>query len=230
MHAGSWRRRERDWQPLNWDELSEQLIPYVKDLGFTHLELLPIMAHPFGGSWGYQVLGQYAPHADFGDPRAFARFVDRCHNAGIGVILDWVPGHFPTDPHGLAYFDGTALYEHADPREGFHQEWNTAVYNLGRREVHSFLISAAIFWLERFHVDGLRVDAVASLLYRDYARREGQWIPNRFGGRENLEAIDFLRHLNDAVAERFPGTMTLAEELVSHASRTCRAEAQRRRA
>ena len=212
IHAGSWRRRERDWQPLNWDELSEQLIPYVKDLGFTHLELLPIMAHPFGGSWGYQVLGQYAPHADFGEPRAFARFVDRCHNAGIGVILDWVPGHFPTDPHGLAYFDGTALYEHADPREGFHQEWNTAVYNLGRREVHSFLISSALHWLERYHIDGLRVDAVASLLYRDYARREGQWIPNRFGGRENLEAIDFLRHLNDAVAERFPGAMTLAEE------------------
>jgi 1,4-alpha-glucan branching enzyme len=212
VHAGSWRRRERDWQPLNWDELAEQLIPYVKELGFTHLELLPIMAHPFGGSWGYQVLGQYAPHADFGEPRAFARFVDRCHNAGLGVILDWVPGHFPTDPHGLAYFDGTALYEHADPREGFHQEWNTAVYNLGRREVHSFLISSALYWLERFHIDGIRVDAVASLLYRDYARREGQWIPNRFGGRENLEAIDFLRHLNDAIAERFPGTMTMAEE------------------
>jgi 1,4-alpha-glucan branching enzyme len=212
MHAGSWRRRREDWQPLNWDELAEELIPYVKDLHFTHIELMPIMAHPFGGSWGYQVLGQYAPHAAFGEPRALARFIDRCHNAGLGVILDWVPGHFPTDAHGLAYFDGTPLYEHSDPREGFHQEWNTAIYNLGRREVHSFLISSALHWLEHFHVDGLRVDAVASLLYRDYARKEGQWIPNRFGGRENLEAIDFLRHLNTAVAERFPGAMMIAEE------------------
>jgi 1,4-alpha-glucan branching enzyme len=215
VHAGSWRRRWHDGQPLDWDELADQLIPYVKELQFTHVELLPIMAHPFGGSWGYQVLGQFAPHAAFGDPRAFARFVDRCHNAGLGVILDWVPGHFPTDTHGLAYFDGTPLYEHADAREGFHQEWNTAVYNLGRREVHSFLISSALHWIERYHADGLRVDAVASLLYRDYARKEGQWIPNRFGGRENLEAIDFLRHLNDAIAERFPGAMTLAEESTS---------------
>jgi 1,4-alpha-glucan branching enzyme len=212
VHAASWRRHAWDWRPLNWDELGEQLIPYVKDLKFTHIELLPIMGHPFGGSWGYQVLSQYAPQAEFGEPAAFARFVDRCHNAGIGVILDWVPGHFPTDAHGLAWFDGTALYEHADAREGFHQEWNTAVYNLGRREVHSFLISSALHWLERYHIDGLRVDAVASLLYRDYARREGQWIPNRYGGRENLEAIDFLRHLNDAVAQRFPGALVIAEE------------------
>ncbi len=212
VHAGSWRRHAHDWQPLNWDELAEQLIPYVTQLRFTHVELLPIMAHPFGGSWGYQVVSQYAPHAPLGPPAAFARFVDRCHAAGLGVILDWVPGHFPTDAHGLAYFDGTALYEHSDPREGFHQEWNTAVYNLGRREVHSFLISSALYWIEHYHVDGVRVDAVASLLYRDYARKEGQWIPNRYGGRENLEAIDFLRHLNDAVAQRFPGVMTIAEE------------------
>ncbi len=182
------------------------------DLEFTHIELLPIMAHPFGGSWGYQVLGPYAPHASFGEQRRFAQFVDRCHAAGLGLILDWVPGHFPTDPHGLARFDGTALYEHADPREGFHPEWNTAVYNLGRREVHAYLISSALHWLERYHVDGLRVDAVASLLYRDYARPEGEWIPNRFGGRENLEAIEFLRHLNEAVGERHPGALMIAEE------------------
>jgi 1,4-alpha-glucan branching enzyme len=212
VHAGSWRRHWHDGKSLDWEELSEQLIPYLQALRFTHVELLPIMAHPFGGSWGYQVLGQFAPHADYGPPAGFARFVDRCHAAGIGVILDWVPGHFPTDAHGLAYFDGTPLYEHADPREGFHQEWNTAVYNLGRREVHSFLISSALHWIERYHIDGLRVDAVASLLYRDYARKEGQWIPNRFGGRENLEAIDFLRHLNDAVGGRFPGVMMIAEE------------------
>ncbi|HEY6452431.1 MAG TPA: 1,4-alpha-glucan branching protein GlgB [Steroidobacteraceae bacterium] len=212
VHAGSWRRTGPGFRGLNWEELAEQLIPYVKELSFTHIELLPIMAHPFGGSWGYQVLGQYAPQAEFGEPKAFARFIDRCHNAGLGVILDWVPGHFPTDVHGMANFDGTALYEHADPREGFQQEWNTAIYNLGRREVHAFLISGALHWFERYHVDALRVDAVASLLYRDYARKEGQWIPNRYGGRENLEAIDFLRHLNDAVAQRFPGSMMIAEE------------------
>jgi 1,4-alpha-glucan branching enzyme len=212
VHAASWRRNPSDWRSLNWDELGEQLIPYVRELKFTHIELLPIMGHPFGGSWGYQVLSQYAPQAQFGEPAAFARFVDSCHNAGIGVLLDWVPGHFPTDAHGLAWFDGTALYEHADAREGFHQEWNTAVYNLGRREVHSFLISSALHWFDRYHIDGLRVDAVASLLYRDYARREGQWIPNRYGGRENLEAIDFLRHLNDVVTQRFPGALVIAEE------------------
>jgi 1,4-alpha-glucan branching enzyme len=212
VHAGSWRRHQHDGRSLDWNELAEQLIPYVKQLKFTHIELLPIMAHPFGGSWGYQVLGQYAPNAAHGEPAAFARFIDRCHAAGLGVILDWVPGHFPTDAHGLAYFDGTALYEHADAREGFQLEWNTAVYNLGRREVHSFLISSALYWFEHYHIDALRVDAVASLLYRDYARKEGQWIPNRYGGRENLEAIDFLRHLNDAVAQRFPGSMTMAEE------------------
>jgi 1,4-alpha-glucan branching enzyme len=213
VHAGSWRRVPQDgWRSLHWDELGDQLIPYAQTLGFTHIELLPIMGHPFSGSWGYQVLSQYAPQAGFGEPRDFARFVDRCHAAGIGVILDWVPGHFPTDVHGLAHFDGTALYEHSDPREGFHQEWNTAIFNLGRREVHAFLLSSALHWLEHFHVDGLRVDAVASLLYRDYARREGQWIPNQYGGRENIEAIEFLRHLNDSVAERFPGALVIAEE------------------
>jgi 1,4-alpha-glucan branching enzyme len=213
VHVGSWRRVTDDgWRSLHWEELGDQLIPYVQSLGFTHLELLPIMGHPFSGSWGYQVLSQYAPQAAYGDPRGFARFVDRCHLAGIGVILDWVPGHFPTDVHGLAHFDGTPLYEHADPREGFHQEWSTAIFNLGRREVKAFLLSSALHWFERYHVDALRVDAVASLLYRDYARRSGEWIPNQYGGRENIEAIDFLRQLNNVVAERFPGTLVIAEE------------------
>ncbi len=216
VHVGSWRRvggsDAQPARPLNWDELGDQLIAYVTQLGFTHIELLPIMGHPFGGSWGYQVLSQYAPTASYGSPAQFARFVDRCHAAGIGVILDWVPGHFPTDPHGLAGFDGTALYEHADPREGYHPEWNTAVYNLGRHEVRAFLLSGALHWLEHYHVDGLRVDAVASMLYRDYSRAEGQWIANRYGGRENIEAIDFLRALNDAVAQRVPGALTIAEE------------------
>jgi len=218
LHAASWRRVQaadgatQPWRTLNWDELAEQLIPYVSELGFTHIELLPIMGHPFGGSWGYQVLSQYAPHAAYGSPEQFARFVDRCHGAGIGVILDWVPGHFPTDAHGMANFDGTALYEHSDAREGYHPQWNTALYNLGRKEVHAFLLSSALHWLEHYHVDGLRVDAVASMLYRDYAREAGQWIPNRYGGRENIEAIAFLRRLNDAVAQRVPGALMIAEE------------------
>jgi 1,4-alpha-glucan branching enzyme len=215
VHAGSWRRHADDNRSLRWEELAEQLIPYVVGLGFTHLEFLPIMAHPFGGSWGYQPLSQFAPHAAFGDPAALARFIDRCHNAGLGVILDWVPGHFPTDAHGLARFDGTALYEHADPREGFHQDWNTLIYNLGRREVHSFLIASALHWLEVYHVDALRVDAVASMLYRDYSRRDGEWIPNKFGGRENIEAIEFLRDLNDVIAQRCPGALAIAEESTS---------------
>jgi 1,4-alpha-glucan branching enzyme len=213
VHAPSWRRLPGEgWRGLNWEELGDQLIPYVVALGFTHVELLPVMGHPFGGSWGYQVLSQYAPLAMLGEPAAFARFVDRCHTAGLGVILDWVPGHFPTDPHGMAQFDGTALYEHSDPREGFQLEWKTAIYNLGRREVLAFLTCSALHWLEHYHVDGLRVDAVASMLYRDYARRAGEWIPNEYGGRENIEAIDFLRHLNDAVAQRFPGALMIAEE------------------
>lgn len=211
LHAGSWRRRW-DGHHVGWDELADQLIPYVTELGFTHIELMPIMAHPFDGSWGYQPLGLYAPQASYGEPGACARFIDRCHQAGIGVLLDWVPAHFPTDAHGLAHFDGTPLYEHADPREGFHQDWNTLIYNLGRHEVQGFLIASALHWLEHYHIDGLRVDAVASMLYRDYSRGEGEWIPNHYGGRENLEAIQFLRTLNDTIAERCPGALVIAEE------------------
>ena len=211
VHAGSWARGDGD-RVLQWDEIGERLIPYVQDMGFTHIELLPVMVHPFGGSWGYQPLGQFAPHANLGTPDAFARFVDRAHAAGIGVILDWVPAHFPTDAHGLARFDGTALYEHSDPREGFHRDWNTAIYNFGRHEVRGFLIASALYWLQHYRVDGLRVDAVASMLYRDYSRNPGEWVPNRYGGRENLEAVEFLRELSRAVAERCPGAMLIAEE------------------
>jgi len=213
VHAGSWLRPDGDaGRTLDWKGLSERLIPYVTRLGFTHIELLPIMEHPFGGSWGYQPLSQFAPSARFGAPEDFARFVDDCHDQGIGVILDWVPAHFPTDTHGLALFDGTHLYEHSDPREGLQQDWNTLVYNLGRTEVQGFLIASALYWLETFHVDGLRVDAVASMLYRDYSRAAGQWTPNIYGGRENLEAVAFLRRLNEIVAERCPGAVTIAEE------------------
>jgi 1,4-alpha-glucan branching enzyme len=210
VHAASWVVPQSG--TLDWDGLAERLIPYAVDMGFTHVELLPIMEYPFGGSWGYQPLSQFAPSARFGPPQGLARFIDACHRHDLGVILDWVPAHFPTDPHGLAQFDGTALYEHADPREGFHQDWNTLIYNLGRREVAGFLIASALYWLETFHVDGLRVDAVASMLYRDYSRKPGEWVPNRYGGRENLEAIDFLKRLNTIVAERAPGAITLAEE------------------
>jgi 1,4-alpha-glucan branching enzyme len=210
VHAGSWKRR--DGRPLNWEELADELIPYVVEQAFTHIELMPITVHPFGGSWGYQSLGLYAPTAEWGTPHQFARFVDRCHAAGIGVILDWVPSHFPTDAHGLARFDGTALYEHEDPREGFHQDWNTLIYNLGRREVRAFVLASALHWLEQFHVDALRVDAVASMLYRDYSRRPGEWIPNIYGGRENLENVSFLKELNDVVHVRRPGALVIAEE------------------
>jgi 1,4-alpha-glucan branching enzyme len=213
VHAGSWLRvLEEEGRSLNWHELADRLIPYAVQMGFTHLEFLPIMEHPFGGSWGYQPLGLFAPSARFGTPAAFASFVDRCHGAGLGVILDWVPAHFPSDAHGLARFDGTALYEHQDPREGFHQDWNTLIYNLGRNEVCGFLIASALEWIEHFHIDGLRVDAVASMLYRDYSRKEGEWIPNIYGGRENLEAVAFLRNLNRLIAERCPGVMMIAEE------------------
>ncbi|MFC3110122.1 1,4-alpha-glucan branching protein GlgB [Undibacterium arcticum] len=213
LHAASWLRiLEEGGRSLSWDELSERLIPYALGLGFTHIELLPVMEHPFGGSWGYQPLSQFAPSARFGSPPAFARFVDACHAAGLGVILDWVPAHFPTDPHGLAQFDGTALYEHLDPREGFHQDWNTLIFNLGRNEVCGFLIASALEWLQQFHVDGLRVDAVASMLYRDYSRKPGEWTPNIHGGRENLEAVAFLRNLNQIVAEYCPGAIMIAEE------------------
>jgi 1,4-alpha-glucan branching enzyme len=210
VHAPSWMHA--DGHSLDWHELTEKLIPYAVDMGFTHIELLPIMAHPFGGSWGYQPLGQFAPTANLGSPLDLARFIDRCHAAGLGVILDWVPAHFPTDAHGLAQFDGTALYEHADPREGFHHDWNTLIYNLGRNEVRGFLIASALFWLEHYHVDALRVDAVASMLYRDYSRKSGEWVPNVYGGRENLEAVGFLRELSRIVSERCPGTMLIAEE------------------
>lgn len=211
VHVGSWLR-DAQGNSCNWDELADRLVPYASDMGFTHIELLPIMEHPFGGSWGYQPLGLFSPTARFGSPRDFARFVDRCHQAGLGVLLDWVPAHFPTDAHGMVRFDGTALYEYQDPREGFHQDWNTLIYNLGRNEVRNFVIASGIEWLHRFHVDGLRVDAVASMLYRDYSRKHGEWIPNHLGGRENLEAIAFLRDLNVEVARRCPGAITIAEE------------------
>ncbi|HET9148789.1 MAG TPA: 1,4-alpha-glucan branching protein GlgB [Acetobacteraceae bacterium] len=211
VHAPSWRRHY-DGRSYSWRELADALIPYVSDLGFTHIELMPIMAYPFGGSWGYQPLAQFAPLPAMGTPADFAYFVDRCHQADIGVILDWVPAHFPTDPHGLIRFDGTALYEHEDPREGFHRDWNTLIYNLGRAEVRNFLLASALFWLDQFHVDGIRVDAVASMLYRDYSRAAGEWIPNQYGGRENLEAISFLRELSDVIAQYAPGSMLIAEE------------------
>jgi 1,4-alpha-glucan branching enzyme len=211
VHTTSWWRNP-DNTALDWDGLAARLIPYVQHLGFTHIELLPITEYPFGGSWGYQPIGMYAPTARLGAPEAFARFVDSCHVAGIGVIVDWVSAHFPSDEHGLRDFDGTALYEHADPREGFHQDWNTLIYNYGRNEVRNFLIGSALEWIERFHIDGLRVDAVASMIYRDYSRPEGEWIPNAHGGRENLEAVAFLRQLNETVRRQVPGVMVIAEE------------------
>ncbi len=211
VHAGSWSPAAHMGVD-GWDALADTLVPYATGMGFTHLELMPIMEHPFGGSWGYQPLGQFAPSSRLGPPEAFARFVDRCHNAGLGVILDWVPAHFPTDAYGLAQFDGTALYEHQDPREGFHRDWNTLIYNLGRNEVRAFLIGSALFWLEHYHCDGIRVDAVASMLYRDYSRNPGEWVPNQYGGRENLESVAFLQELSRAVAERVPGALLIAEE------------------
>ncbi|MEM8853698.1 MAG: 1,4-alpha-glucan branching protein GlgB [Pseudomonadota bacterium] len=211
VHLGSWRRTMGN-DTLDYDTLAEQLIPYVKEMGFTHMELLPISEHPFSGSWGYQPIGLYAPTARFGTPEGFARFVDAAHKAGIGIIIDWVPAHFPTDEHGLAQFDGTALYEHADPREGFHKDWNTLIYNLGRNEVANYLEANATFWLDRYHVDGLRVDAVASMLYRDYSRDEGEWVPNVHGGNENYESIAFLRSMNERVSADVEGAFTAAEE------------------
>ncbi|MEX0628909.1 MAG: 1,4-alpha-glucan branching protein GlgB, partial [Cucumibacter sp.] len=211
VHLGSWRRRA-DGRMLTYDQLAEELVPYAGDLGFTHIELLPISEHPFDPSWGYQPTGLYAPTARFGEPAGFARLVDAAHAHGLGVILDWVPAHFPTDEHGLANFDGTALYEHADPRRGYHPDWNTAIYNYGRREVSAFLLNNALYWLEKFHIDGLRVDAVASMLYLDYSRRQGEWIANQFGGNENLEAIEFLKRVNREAYGHHPGIFTLAEE------------------
>ena len=211
VHPGSWQRDAHGWF-LSWDEMAARLIPYVADMGFTHIEFMPVSEHPYDPSWGYQTTGLFAPSARFGDTAGFARFVDGAHRAGISVLIDWVPAHFPTDEHGLARFDGTALYEHADPRLGFHPDWNTAIYNFGRREVASFLVNNALFWAERYHVDGLRVDAVASMLYRDYSRKAGEWIPNEQGGRENWEAVDFLRAMNRAVYGSHAGFLTIAEE------------------
>jgi len=210
VHPGSWRRP--GGAIPDWDYLARHLVPYVAEMGFTHIELLPINEHPFYASWGYQPAGLFAPTARYGTPESFRAFVAAAHEAGLQVILDWVPGHFPSDAHGLARFDGTALYEHADPREGFHRDWNTLIYNWGRNEVRNFLVGNALFWIERYGIDGLRVDAVASMLYRDYSRAEGEWIPNKLGERENLEAIDFLREVNKVIGEQAPGTVTMAEE------------------
>lgn len=213
VHLGSWRRVPGEsGRYLSYDELADELVPYVKDMGFTHIELMPVSEYPFDGSWGYQPIGLYAPTSRFGTPEAFARFVDRCHCENIGLLLDWVPGHFPTDPHGLGRFDGTHLYEHADPRQGFHHDWNTLIFNYGRREVLNYLLGNALFWMSRYHADGLRVDAVASMLYLDYSREPGEWLPNRYGGRENLEAIDLLRRMNERVFGDYPGATTAAEE------------------
>jgi 1,4-alpha-glucan branching enzyme len=210
-HLGSWRRRA-DGAFLSYDAIADAMIPYVAGMGFTHIELMPVSEYPLDDSWGYQPIGLFAPTARFGDPAGFARFVDRAHAAGLGVILDWVPAHFPTDMHGLAWFDGSPLYEHADPRKGFHPDWNTAIYDYGRREVVNLLTASALYWLDRFHIDGLRVDAVASMLYLDYSRREGEWLPNEEGGRENRDAVGFLRQVNTLANELYPGTLMIAEE------------------
>ena len=212
LHLGSWRRHVQDNSPLSYTELADELADYATDLGFTHVELLPVMEHPFSGSWGYQVTGYFAPTSRFGEPDDFRAFVDRLHQRGLGVILDWVPAHFPRDDWALARFDGTALYEHEDPRRGFHPDWGTLVFNYGRNEVRNFLLANALFWLREYHADGIRVDAVASMLYLDYSREEGQWVPNEFGGNEDLDAVRFLTELNELVHGREPGTLSVAEE------------------
>ena len=216
VHLGSWRRSvERNNGFLTYRELADVLTAYVKEMGFTHVELLPVMEHPFYGSWGYQTTGYFAPTSRYGSPQDFMALVDHLHRNGIGVILDWVPSHFPSDEHGLAYFDGTHLFEHEDPRQGFHPDWRSYIFNYGRHEVRSFLVSSALFWLERYHADGLRIDGVASMLYLDYSRKEGEWVPNQYGGKENIDAITFLRRLNEEVYRRFPDVQTIAEESTS---------------
>lgn len=212
VHPGSWKRPDDGRTYLNYRELAHQLASYAVEMGYTHIQLMPVTEHPFDGSWGYQTTGYFSPTSRFGTPDDFQYFVDHLHQNGLGVLLDWVPGHFPTDGHGLAAFDGTCLYEHADPRRGFHPDWNTLIFNYGRREVSEFLVSSARFWCDIYHIDGIRVDAVASMLYLDYSRDSGQWIPNQFGGRENLEAIEFLRRMNCVLHADFPGIMTIAEE------------------
>jgi 1,4-alpha-glucan branching enzyme len=213
VHLGSWRRvPEEGNRPLSYLELAQYLPEYVRDLGYTHVEFLPITEHPFYGSWGYQTVGYFAPTSRYGTPQDFMYLIDQLHQKGVGVILDWVPSHFPSDEHGLAYFDGTHLYEHMDPKKGYHPDWNSYIFNYGRNEVREFLISSALFWLDNYHIDGLRIDAVASMLYLDYSRKEGEWIPNQYGGRENLEAIYFLRKFNEAIYQEYPDVQTFAEE------------------
>lgn len=212
VHLGSWMRSEKDNLSLSYREMAPKLSEYVKKMGYTHVELMPVMEHPFYGSWGYQITGYFAPSSRFGTPEDFKFLVDHLHQNGIGVILDWVPSHFPNDEHGLGYFDGSHLFEHSDPRKGFHPDWESLIFNYGRNEVKSFLISNALYWLDQFHIDGLRVDAVASMLYLDYSRKEGEWIPNEYGGRENLEAMQFLKRFNEVVYQNYPDVQTIAEE------------------
>jgi 1,4-alpha-glucan branching enzyme len=213
VHIGSWDRvGDEQNRQLSYREMADKMVPYVKEMGYTHIEFMPVMEHPFYGSWGYQITGYFAPSSRYGTPQDFMYLIDAFHQAGIGVLLDWVPSHFPEDLHGLGKFDGTALFEHADPRKGFHPDWKSLIFNYGRYEVRAFLISNALYWLDLFHVDGLRVDAVASMLYLDYSRKDGEWIPNEHGGRENLEAISFLREFNEAVYQNYPDTVTIAEE------------------